>query len=58
LCRETKGKTLEEMAELFGDEVAFTEHISTVDHQDVETTGSVGSKESKVHHVEYKLSEK
>jgi hypothetical protein len=46
------------MAELFGDEVAFTEHISTIDHQDVETVGSVGYKESQVHHVEYKMSEK
>jgi hypothetical protein len=25
--RETRGKTLEEMAELFGDDLAFTEHI-------------------------------
>ncbi len=26
-CRETKGKTLEEIAELFGDDVAFTEYL-------------------------------
>ena len=26
-CSETKGKTLEEMAEIFGDQVAFSEHI-------------------------------
>lgn len=27
--RETQGKTLEEIAELFGDDLAFTEHIDT-----------------------------
>ena len=29
---ETRGKTLEEMAELFGDKVAFTEYIGTGRH--------------------------
>jgi hypothetical protein len=39
---ETKGKTLEEIAEIFGDTIAFTEHIgsgATGEVKDIEDTG-------------------
>ncbi|KAI1613513.1 MFS transporter [Exophiala viscosa] len=52
---ETRGKTLEEMAELFGEEVAFTDHISSV------TTKENGDKSmettARAQQVEVELSE-
>ncbi|KAJ4522623.1 hypothetical protein HRR83_001113 [Exophiala dermatitidis] len=56
---ETKGKTLEEIAEIFGDDVAFTEYIGTAG-----TATTVAQKEAHletdtdVHQIEHSVKEK
>lgn len=57
--RETKGKTLEEIAEIFGDDVAFTEYIgaagnaTTVAQKKIEV-----EPEANVHQIEHSIEKK
>jgi hypothetical protein len=56
--RETRGKTLEEMAEIFDDEVAFTEHIGATNDRDIENKVSAKLNSSDVQHLEVAMPEK